>query len=71
MSSVRGAGLLKEQIPQICDGMIVAVGAGKTKRSDLRALLSVQFKIQLPVMTILTAYSKKNLNKDLNQEAES
>ena len=69
--SVRGAGLLKEQIPQICDGMIVAVGAGKTKRRDLRALLSVHLKIKLPVMTILTAYSKKNLNKDLNQEAES
>lgn len=68
---MRGAGLLLEQIPEICDGMIVAVGAGKTRRRDLRYLLSVQFKIQLPVMTILTEHSRKTLNKDLNQEAES
>ena len=68
---MRGAGLLLEQIPEICDGLIVAVGAGKTRRRDLRYLLSVQFKIQLPVMTILTEHSRKILNKDLNQEAQS
>ena len=69
--SMRGAGLLMEQITEICDGMIAAVGAGKTCRRDLRFLISVQFKIKLPVMTILTEYNKKNLNKYLNREAES
>lgn len=69
--SIRGAGLLMEQITEICDGMIASVGAGKTYRRDLRFLLTVQFKIKLPVMTILTEYSKKNMKKFLNQEAES
>ena len=34
-------------------------------------LLSIQLKITLPVMTILTEYSKKHLKKDLTQEVES
>ena len=68
---MRGSGLFLEQISEICDGLMVAVGAGKTPRRDLRFLLSIQLKIKLPVMTILTEYSKKHLKKDLTQEVES
>ena len=68
---MRGSGLILEQIAEICDGLMVAVGAGKTRRSDLRFLLSVQLKIKIPVMTIMTEYSRRHLKKDLNQEVES
>ena len=68
---MRGSGLFLEQISEICDGLMVAVAAGKTPRRDLRFLLSIQLKIKLPVMTILTEYSKKHLKKDLTQEVES
>ena len=68
---MRGSGLFLEQISEICDGLMVAVAAGKTRRRDLRFLLSIQLKIKLPVMTILTEYSKKHLKKDLTQEVES
>ena len=68
---MRGSGLFLEQISEICDGLMVAVGAGKTPRRDLRFLLSMQLKIKLPVMTILTEYSRKHLQKDLNLEVES
>ena len=69
--TMRRSVLFLEQIAGICDGMMISVGAGKTPRKSLRKLLSVQLKIKLPVLTVLTDYSIKKLNKDLNQEAES
>ena len=63
--------LFLTQIAELCDGVMVAVGAGKTSRKSLRHLLAAQIKVKLPVMTILTERIMKELNKDLNQEAES
>ena len=69
--TMRRSILFLEQITEICDGMLIAVGAGKTPRKSLRKLLSTQLKIMLPVLTVLTDHSIKELTKDLNQEAES
>lgn len=69
--TMRRSILFLEQITGICDGMIVSVGAGKTPRKSLRKLLSAQLKIKLPILTVLTDYTIKDLDKDINQEAES
>ena len=60
-----------EQFAELCDGMLIAVGAGKTPRKSLRKLISTQVKIKLPVLTILTDHYVQKLNKELNAEAES
>ena len=69
--TMRRSILFLTQIAELCDGALVAVGAGKTSRKSLRHLLATQIKIKIPVMTILTEHFAKELNKDLNQEAES
>ncbi|MBO4303310.1 MAG: hypothetical protein J6A21_01855 [Lentisphaeria bacterium] len=63
--------LFLEQISTICDAAMFAVGAGRTYRRDLRSLLSLQLKINIPIMTVLTEHETKNLDKDLNLEAEA
>ncbi|MBP5182085.1 MAG: hypothetical protein J6331_03540 [Lentisphaeria bacterium] len=67
----RHSNLFLEQIATLCDAAMYAVGAGKTPRRDLRSLLSLQLKIKIPIMTVLTEEVMKNLNEDLNVEAES
>lgn len=69
--ALRRSVLLLEQIAALCDGTMVAVGAEKTPRKSLRKLISVQVRINIPVMTILCDYKAKKLKKDLEQEAES
>ena len=69
--SMRGPILFFEQIADICDGMMIAVGQGKTPRKDMRALLSIHCKIKLPVMTILTGHNAKKIIHDSNEESAS
>lgn len=69
--TMRRSILFLEQFAELCDGMLIAVGAGKTPRKSLRKLISTQLKIKLPVLTILTDHYAKKLNKELNAEAES
>ena len=47
-----------------------AVGAAKTPRKNLRELLSVRFKVSIPIMTILCDNNEERLNKDMKQEIE-
>ncbi len=68
---LRRSFLLLEQIAALCDGTLVAIGAGKTPRKSLRQLITIQVRINIPVMTILCDHSLKRLNKELEQEAES
>jgi hypothetical protein len=70
-STMRHSILFLEQIAEFCDGAMIAAGAGKTPRKSLRQLLSIQLKIKIPIMTILTDHSVKQLDKELKQEAES
>ena len=69
--TLRRSILLLEQIASLCDGALVAVGAGRTPRKSLRNLISTQLRINIPFMTILTDHQKKRLHKELNLEAES
>ena len=69
--TMRRSLLFLEQIAELSDGAMIAVGSGKTPRKNLRQLLALQQRIKLPVMTLLTHHSTDKLNKDLNQEAES
>ena len=69
--TMRRSLLFLEQIAELSDGAMIAIGADKTPRQNLRQLIALQQRIQLPIMTLLTHHSKDKLNKDLNQEAES
>ena len=70
-ASLRGSILLLDQIIDICDGIMISVGQGRTPRKYMRTLLTAQNKIKLPVMTILTGFNAKKTIQDLNQEAVS
>ncbi|MBO4648324.1 MAG: hypothetical protein J5806_09230 [Lentisphaeria bacterium] len=67
---LRRSKLFLEQIASFCDGALFAVGSGKTPRKYLRALLSAQIKINIPVMTILSDNAVEKLKKDLKMEEE-
>ena len=67
---LRRSKLFLEQIASLCDGALFAVGAGKTPRKHLRALLSEQLKINIPVMTILCDNVAEKLKQDLKVEEE-
>ena len=69
--ALRRSELFLEQIAALCDCALIAVGAGKTPRKSLRRLLSLQLKINIPFMTVLSESSEKNLKKNLKQEAGS
>ena len=69
--TMRRSLLFLEQIAELTDGAMLAIGADRTPRKNLRQLLALQQRINLPVMTLLTYHSADKLNKDLNQEAES
>ena len=51
--------------------ILYAIGAGKTPRKYLRELLAVQFKVDIPIMTILSDTEEENLKRDLKLETES
>ena len=68
---LRRSKLLLGQVASLCDAALFTVGAGKTPRKHLRELTAVQFKVGIPVMTILSDHVSARLNKDLELEAES
>ena len=68
--SLRRSKLFFEQIAALCDAAMYAVGAAKTPRQNLRELLSVQFQVSIPIMTILCDNNEERLNKDMKQEIE-
>ena len=53
-ASLRRDRIFIEQIAMLCDGAIIAVGAKKTRRRSLRALVAMHEKTKLPIMTILS-----------------
>ena len=53
-ASLRRDLLFIEQIATLCDGSVVAVGAGKTRRKSLRLLSAIHEKTKLPIMVILS-----------------
>ena len=69
--ALRRSELFLEQIAPLCDCALIAVGAGKTPRKSLRRMLTLQLKINIPILTVLTESSEKNLKKNLKQESES
>jgi len=69
--TLRRSELFLEQIAALCDCALIGVGAGKTPRKSLRSLLSLQMKINIPIMTVLTEFSERKLKKNLKKEAES
>ena len=68
---LRRSKLFLEQIASVCDAALYVIGAGKTPRKNLRELLAVQFKVNIPIMTILSDHVEENLKKDLKLETES
>ena len=66
--SLRKDRLFLEQILDLCDGAVFAVGANKTPRKCLRRLITFHRQTQLPVMTILSESSNKHSALDTNLE---
>ena len=58
-SSLRHDRLFLEQIVGVCDGALLAIGAKKTSRKDLRRLTQLHKKTKLPIMTILSGSTLK------------
>ena len=50
--------LFLKRIAEVCDGLLIGVGAKATKRKSLRALGKVFIKENKPIMTVLTVDSK-------------
>ena len=67
---LRRSKLFLEQVASICNAALYAVGAGKTPRKNLRELVSVQQKLNIPIMTILSENTAGKLNKDLMREEQ-
>ena len=63
--------LLLEQLAPLCDGALIAVGAHRTPRKNLRALLDFHKKTKLPLMTILSGASPECVTKTMNLEVEA
>ena len=53
-SSLRHDRLFLEQIVDLCDGALIAVGAKKTPRQSLRRLILLHKKTKFPIMIILS-----------------
>ena len=53
-ASLRRDHLFLEQIALLCDGAIIVVGAGKTRRRNVRALAAMHEKTKMPIMTVLS-----------------
>ena len=66
--SLRKDRLFLEQILDLCDGAIFAVGANRTPRKCLRRLIAFHRQTHLPVMTILSESSNKHSALDSNLE---
>ena len=60
--------LLLEDIASICDGMLIAVGAKRSKRKALRALSSFASKNNCQIMTALNLFSKIENRAIINME---
>ncbi|MBQ7206587.1 MAG: hypothetical protein IJS01_02185 [Lentisphaeria bacterium] len=69
-TALRRSELFFEQIAALCDGALVAVGARKTPRKSLRRLLSVQLRIKIPVMTVLSDTRAGAVKSKSSEEAE-
>ena len=69
--TLRRSELFLEQIAALCDCALIGVGAGRTPRKSLRRLLTLQLKINIPVMTVLTESSERKLKKNLKNESEA
>ena len=69
--TLRRSELFLEQIAALCDCALIGVGAGRTPRKSLRRLLTLQLKINIPVMTVLTESSERKLKKNLKKESEA
>ncbi len=55
--------LFLKKISEVCDGLLIGVGAKRSKRRSLRALGRAFKKDDLPIMTILTEHSKHDTSK--------
>ena len=66
--SLRKDRLFLEQIADLCDGAMLAVGAKRTSRQSLRRLIAFHKKTLLPIMTILSESSHKHSTRDTNLE---
>ena len=66
--SLRTDRLFVEQIVEMCDGAILAIGARKTSRKNLRRLTQLSKKTKLPIMTILSESSSKHSANNPNLE---
>ena len=64
---IRDALFLKK-ITDVCDGLLIGVGAKRTLRKSLRALRKAFLKETMPVMTVLTERSKHNSGNNGNWE---
>ena len=68
--SLRRDRMFIEQIVQLCDGAMIAVGARKTTRKYLRRLLGIHKNTNLPIMTILSDTVGDVTAKSSNLEVE-
>ncbi|MBR4694793.1 MAG: hypothetical protein IKO94_01790, partial [Selenomonadaceae bacterium] len=64
---IRDALFLKK-ITDVCDGLLIGVGAKRTLRKSLRALRKAFLKEAMPVMMVLTEHSKHNSGNNGNWE---
>ena len=69
-ASLRRDRIFFEQIATLCDGAIVAVGAKRTRRKDLRLLMELHEKTKLSIMTILSFGRSRNSGKNSHAEVE-
>ncbi len=60
--------MITTQLGKICDSLLLAVGAGKTPRRHLRAVMTLCEEIQLPIRTILSGkFDRKEKNIEVLQ----
>ena len=70
-ASLRHDQLFLEQIVDMCDGALLAIGAKKTPRQSLRRLILLQKKTKLPVMTILSESLRPSSAHNTSTEVEA
>ena len=66
--SLRRDRMFLDQFVGLCDGAMIAVGARRTSRSDLRRLAALNRRTKLPIMTIFSDNMMHNAEKDTNLE---
>ena len=66
--SLRRDRMFLDQFVGLCDGAMIAVGARRTSRSDLRRLAALNRRTKLPIMTIFSDNLMQNAEKDTNLE---